>query len=57
LRGNTSAVPSGNHYFAGVLGGVAVAAVAIAAGGPVQASLARLTRMLVLSARAQAAVH
>src|SRR5262249_60718715 len=29
-----SAVPSGNHYFADVLGGVTVAAVAIASAGP-----------------------
>jgi len=34
-----SAVPSGNHYFADVLGGVAVAAAAIGASGPIQASL------------------
>jgi membrane-associated phospholipid phosphatase len=52
-----SAVPSGNHYFADVLGGVAVAAVAIAVSGPVQTSLARATRVLVLSARTHTAVH
>jgi len=34
-----SAVPSGNHYFADVLGGVAVAAAAIGASDPIQASL------------------
>jgi len=44
-----SAVPSGNHYFADVIGGVLIAAVAIAASGPIQASLARLTRTLVAS--------
>jgi hypothetical protein len=47
-----SAVPSGNHYFADVLGGIAVAAVAIAVSGPLQASLARLTRTSVTSATA-----
>ena len=46
-----SAVPSGNHYFADVLGGVTVAAVAIAASGPLQASLARLMRTTVSSVR------
>jgi len=46
-----SAVPSGNHYFADVLGGVTVAAVAIAASGPRQASLARLMRTTVSSVR------
>jgi membrane-associated phospholipid phosphatase len=44
-----SAVPSGNHYFADVVGGIAVAAVAIAASRPIQRSLARLTRALILS--------
>jgi membrane-associated phospholipid phosphatase len=46
-----SAVPSGNHYFADVLGGVAVAGVAIAVSGPLQASLARLMRAIVSSVR------
>jgi len=46
-----SAVPSGNHYFADVFGGVTVGAVAIAASGPLQASLARLMRRMVSSAR------
>jgi membrane-associated phospholipid phosphatase len=44
-----SAVPSGNHYFADVLGGVAVAVVAIIAAGPIQRALARLMRVLVMS--------
>jgi hypothetical protein len=46
-----SAVPSGNHYFADVLGGVTVAAAAIAVSGPIQGSLARLMRTTVLSVR------
>jgi PAP2 superfamily len=46
-----SAVPSGNHYFADVLGGVIVAAAAIATSGPVQTSLARSMRTLVASTR------
>ena len=46
-----SAVPSGNHYFADVLGGVTVAAVAIAASGPIQVSLARAMRTTVSSIR------
>jgi|GEM_PF-2457464 len=41
-----SAVPSGNHYFADVLGGVAVAAVAIVIAGPIQWALARLMRVV-----------
>ena len=36
-----SAVPSGNHYFADALGGVTVAAAAIAVSGPLQSLLAR----------------
>ncbi len=46
-----SAVPSGNHYVADVLGGVTVAAAAIAVSGPIQASLARLMRTVVSSVR------
>ncbi len=37
-----SAVPSGNHYLADVIAGIAVAILAIACGRPIQASLARL---------------
>jgi len=46
-----SAGPSGNHYFADVLGGIMVATAAIAASGPIQVSLARLMRTRVSSIR------